>query len=81
MTLEDQKVHMKNLVSQAKDLSSEVNNLQAQMNTKRDLLLKVQGAIEYLQQVGVPFPEQTEVSESVEESGSDSDVAVAEVMG
>ena len=56
MATEEQSVHMERLVSQAKELSSDIANLQAQLQTKRDLFLKVQGAIEYLQQVGVSVP-------------------------
>ena len=65
MATEEQSVHMERLVTQAKDLSSDIANLQAQLQTKRDLFLKVQGAIEYLQQVGVSVP--TEESPKTEE--------------
>ena len=77
MSTEDQKVHMENLVKQAKELSSEVNNLQAQMNTKRDLLLKVQGAIEYLQQVGVSLPGEETDEAPVVQPAADSEAVSA----
>jgi len=56
MATEEQTSHMLNLYNQAKQLSSDLANLQEQSSSKRDLFLKVQGAIEYLNQIGVPIP-------------------------
>ena len=50
MELQDHQTHLRNLVSQANTLSNEVE-------TKKNLLLKVQGAIEYLTELGVKLPE------------------------
>ena len=50
MELQDQQTHLKNLINQANTLSNEIE-------TKRTLLLKVQGAIEYLSELGVKLPE------------------------
>ena len=50
MELPDHQTHLQSLVSQAKTLSQEIE-------TKRNLLLKVQGAIEYLSELGVKLPE------------------------
>ena len=50
MELQDHQTHLQNLVSQANTLSNEIE-------TKRKLLLKVQGAIEYLSELGVKLPE------------------------
>ena len=50
MELQDHQTHLQNLVNQANTLSNEVE-------TKRNLLLKVQGAIEYLSELGVKLPE------------------------
>ena len=50
MGLQDHQTHLQNLVNQANTLSNEVE-------TKRNLLLKVQGAIEYLSELGVKLPE------------------------
>ena len=50
MELQDHQTHLQSLVSQAKTLSKEIE-------TKRNLLLKVQGAIEYLTELGVKLPE------------------------
>ena len=50
MELQDHQTHLQNLVSQANTLSNEIE-------TKRTLLLKVQGVIEYLSELGVTLPE------------------------
>ena len=50
MELQDHQTHLQNLVNQANTLSNEIE-------TKRTLLLKVQGAIEYLSELGVKLPE------------------------
>ena len=50
MELQDHQTHLQSLVNQANTLANEVE-------TKRNLLLKVQGAIEYLTELGVKLPE------------------------
>ena len=50
MELPDHQTHLQNLVNQANTLSNEIE-------TKRTLLLKVQGVIEYLSELGVTLPE------------------------
>jgi hypothetical protein len=57
--MEEQQEHLKSLLEQRA-------SLEMQINQNRDLLLKVQGAIEYLNQVGVTLPEPV-VSESEEQ--------------
>ena len=59
MELQDHQTHLQNLINQANTLSNEIE-------TKRTLLLKVQGVIEYLSELGVTLPEappEPEVSE------------------
>jgi hypothetical protein len=64
----EQQEHLANLVKQAQDLSLELEGLQTKATAKRELFLKVQGAIEYLTQTGVtlpePEPEEISLSES-----------------
>ena len=50
MELQDHQTHLQNLINQANTLSNEIE-------TKRTLLLKVQGVIEYLSELGVKLPE------------------------
>ena len=52
----EQQNHLKSVTEQAQGLVSEINQLEGQAKQKRDLLLKLQGIIEYLQQTGVKLP-------------------------
>jgi len=55
--MSEQQDHLTNLLKQRQDLIDEINGLQNQAASKRELLLRASGAIEYLQQVGVTLPE------------------------
>jgi prefoldin subunit 5 len=61
----EQQQHLTNLLQQRQTLSQELETLQGQATAKRELFLKVQGAIEYLQQVGVVLPEPEQTVEEV----------------
>ena len=70
----DQQNHLVSVTEQAKGLVNEINQLEAQAKSKRELLLKLQGIIEYLQQTGVELPEQETTTPEVvtpEEDASD----------
>ena len=54
----DQQNHLKSVTEQAQTLASEINQLEAQAKSKREMLLKLQGIIEYLQQTGVELPKE-----------------------
>ena len=54
MACTDHETHLQNLVNQANTLSNEIE-------AKRTTLLKVQGAIEYLSEIGTKLPEQAPV--------------------
>ena len=58
MEVTDHQNHLKSVTTQAKELVSEINQLEAQAKNKRDMLLKLQGIIEYLQQTGVELPKE-----------------------
>ena len=53
----EQQEHLENLVKQRQTLGQELESLQGQVTSKRELFLKVQGVIEYLTQIGVTLPE------------------------
>ena len=53
----EQQEHLSQAVEQQKNLIREVNELSEQLNMKREMALKLQGIIEYLQQTGVTLPE------------------------
>jgi prefoldin subunit 5 len=63
----EQQEHLANLLQQRQQLSQELESLQGQTNTKRELFLKVQGVIEYLTQIGVVLPEPEPVEEVSDE--------------
>ena len=54
MACTDHETHLQNFVNQANNLSNEIE-------AKRTTLLKVQGAIEYLSEIGTKLPEKAPV--------------------
>ena len=58
MELTDHQTHLKSVTEQAQGLINEIQELEAQAKNKRDMLLKLQGIIEYLQQTGVELPKE-----------------------
>ena len=66
MEVTDHQNHLKSVTEQAQGLVNEINQLEAQAKNKREMLLKLQGIIEYLQQTGVEMPkeEAPEVAEA-----------------
>jgi len=63
----EQQEHLTQLLEQQQQLISDVNLISNQLTSKRELLLKVQGAIEYLTQTGTTLPEPEEPEETTEE--------------
>ena len=61
----EQQNHLKSVVEQSQTLVNEINQLEGQAKQKRDMLLKLQGIIEYLQQTGVELPKEEETPSSV----------------
>ena len=62
----EQQNHLTQLVEQRTNLASDLEKLGAQSTRTREMFLKTQGAIEYLQAVGVALPE-PEVTEEAQE--------------
>ena len=67
--MNEQQEHLTQLLEQRVTLTQQLEGIQAQTTRTRDLMLKTQGAIEYLEAVGVKLPEpevteETEVSET-----------------
>ena len=61
----EQQNHLKQVVEQSQTLVSEINQLEGQAKQKREMLLKLQGIIEYLQQTGVELPKEEETETEV----------------
>ena len=55
--LSEQQGHLKSILSQQQELANEINQLQAQITSKKELFQKIQGVVEYLQTIGVTLPE------------------------
>ena len=55
--LSEQQGHLQSILSQQKELANEINLLNAQLTSKRELFNKTQGVVEYLQTIGVKLPE------------------------
>jgi len=62
----EQQEHLTNLLKQRQALKEEYEQLSALLTTKRDLLLRVDGAIEYLSQIGVTVAEPVDGSDEDE---------------
>ena len=60
----EQQNHLKQVVEQSQTLVNEINQLEGQAKSKREMLLKLQGIIEYLQQTGVELPKEEEEAET-----------------
>ena len=58
--LSEQQGHLASILSQQKDLANDINQLQGQLNQKKELFNKTQGVVEYLQTIGVTLPEPEE---------------------
>jgi len=63
--MNEQQTHLSQLVEQRTTLSQQLEGIQNQTTRTRELLLKTQGAIEYLEAVGIKLPE-PEVTEEAE---------------
>jgi len=58
----EQQNHLKSILEQSQGLIAEINQLEGQAKQKREMLLKLQGIVEYLQQTGVKLPKEDEAS-------------------
>ena len=63
--LSEQQGHLASILSQQKDLANEINQLNAQLTSKKELFNKTQGVVEYLQTIGVTLPEPEEPTPEV----------------
>ena len=61
--LTEQQQHLQNVVSQQNTLIAEINELGAQADAKRQQAVKLQGIMEYLNELGVTLPEPEAVAE------------------
>ena len=76
----DQENHLKQVLTQQKTLVDEINALNNQITSKREMAVKLQGIAEYLDQLGVKLPKEEEeeaapeaTTEAVEEAPTKKD--------
>jgi len=60
--LTEQQGHLQSILAQQKDLANEINQLNAQLTSKKELFNKTQGVVEYLNTIGVKLPEPEETA-------------------
>ena len=65
----EQQQHLQSAIQQQNTLVQEIQTLQSQLDSKRQLALKAQGIIEYLEQIGVKLPEAETEAGTVAEGG------------
>jgi hypothetical protein len=70
----DQQNHLKQVLEQQKGLIEEINALNSQITSKREMAVKLQGIAEYLDQIGVKLP----VEEGAEETSETTPEVVEE---
>ena len=55
--LNEQQNHLAQVLQQQQTLVQEINNLNSQVESKKQMALKLQGVAEYLDQIGIKLPE------------------------
>ena len=71
----EQQNHLKQVAEQSQTLVTEINSLEAQAKSKREMLLKLQGIAEYLDGLGVKLPTEEEASK---EASAETEVVTPE---
>ena len=68
--LTEQQKHLQSVLEQQQTLISEINTLEAQARTKREMAVKLQGIAEYLNGIGVKLPEPEEAASAAPEASN-----------
>jgi hypothetical protein len=63
----DQQKHLQQVIEQQQQIINDINTLNNQLTVKRELALKLQGVLEYLEQTGVVLPTKEELDAETEE--------------
>ncbi len=78
LKMTDSQTHLKSAIEQRNNIVKEIEELNKQINSKRELGLKVQGIIEYLEQTGVKLPEEEAPEAEAEAPAEEEPAEVAE---
>ena len=73
----EQQQHLQSAIQQQNTLVQEIQSLQSQLDSKKQLALKAQGIIEYLDQIGVKLPEAESEAGTVAEDAPEAPAAPA----
>ena len=68
--LNEQQNHLAQVLQQQQTLVQEINELNTQVESKKQMALKLQGVAEYLDQIGIKLPE-PETPPTSEEGGDE----------
>ena len=68
--LTEQQKHLQSVLEQQQTLISEINTLEAQAKSKREMAIKLQGIAEYLSGIGVKLPESEEEASATPETSN-----------
>ena len=68
--LNEQQNHLAQVLQQQQTLVQEINNLNREVENKKQMALKLQGVAEYLDQIGIKLPE-PETSPTSEEGDTE----------
>jgi hypothetical protein len=64
--MNEQQLHLQSAIQQQSELIQEIQELNTKIVEKREMAVKLQGIIEYLQQTGVTVPEPEVAEETAE---------------
>ena len=78
LNMTDSQTHLKSAIEQRDAIVKEIQELNAQVANKRELGLKVQGIIEYLEQTGVKLPEEEAPAAEAEAPAEEAPAETAE---
>ena len=73
----EQQQHLAQVLEQQQTLVAEINELNTQVDNKKQMAIKLQGVREYLEQLGVELPKE---DEEVAEESSDTPTTETEVL-
>ena len=68
--LTEQQKHLQSVLEQQQTLIAEINTFEAQVRSKREMAVKLQGIAEYLNGIGVKLPEAEETAPAAPETSN-----------
>ena len=78
--LNEQQNHLAQVLQQQQTLVQEINELNTQVDNKKQMALKLQGVAEYLDQIGIKLPEPEKSPTGDEEAAAEPEVETPAVV-